>query len=258
MKTKKQNHSQSVTNNQNETGYLPIPDQTIDRVWEVLWALENERIIGDIGETVSISLAGGIVTTEEVTFYTRKNDDVLSKLSILEAITDVQFCGEKFPYYWTCRIGPKYIQTYEKYRLAHNAIIRQRNQDRQDNLLDKITLEIPEADDDIVYTVSYSNITRKIKVNGFLIANLNFDSDNEIIFDYLYQHPNTKVSRKDIEAKSKRSIKKTMHKFVENIGFSGDLRRVFFEVSVDTIKLRNPVTRTMLKQIGIEELKLTP
>lgn len=106
------------------------------------------------------------------------------------------------------------------------------------------------------YEVQYSNKTRKILINGFLLKQPRSFGDNEAIFSYLYENPNQDKSVKDITEGTGLDSIKSLNKFVENIGFTGELRKVFFKVSKGTIRFNNPITEEDLRELGIEYLKL--
>ena len=110
--------------------------------------------------------------------------------------------------------------------------------------------------EDIAYEVSYSDINRKILVNNFLIAQPNFMGENEVVFTYLYKHPNDAISKEQIEITSKTKITKRFSKIIENLGFTGELKKAFFIISKDKIMFRNPITNNVLKELGIEYLRL--
>lgn len=84
---------------------------------------------------------------------------------------------------------------------------------------------------------------RRILLNGdILMAKPDFNSENEIVFKYLYEHPNTVISKDKIESDIKVPISKTFHKIVENLGFTGGFKQLFFDISAESIRFKNPVT----------------
>jgi len=97
------------------------------------------------------------------------------------------------------------------------------------------------------YTVSYES--GDILINNKLISNPNFDGENDLVFSYLFSNPNKKFTRMQIETSVKPKPKKTFNKIIENLGFTKDLRKLFFNVSKKSIKFNNPV-------ITSHELKL--
>ncbi|MFZ6022360.1 MAG: hypothetical protein ACOYT9_02730 [Patescibacteria group bacterium] len=84
---------------------------------------------------------------------------------------------------------------------------------------------------------------RRILLNGnILMAKPDFNSENEVVFKYLYEHPNTTLMKDQIESDIKVPITKTFHKIVENLGFTSGFKQLFFDISAESIRFKNPVT----------------
>lgn len=99
---------------------------------------------------------------------------------------------------------------------------------------------------------------REILLNNlFLIGKPDFDSENELVFGHLYNNPNKRLSQAEIEQSLNIKINKSFHKIIENLGFKGDLKHIFFQVSKNTILFRNPVTPEELKSLGYTRIKLS-
>lgn len=108
----------------------------------------------------------------------------------------------------------------------------------------------------VVYRITYTQ-NREILLNEALrLARPDFDSENEVVFDYLYKNPNKKILKGQIEKETRRKITKSLHKIVENLGFKGDLKQAFFQVSKTSIYFRNPITEDDLATLGIDKIKL--
>lgn len=106
-----------------------------------------------------------------------------------------------------------------------------------------------------IYEIKYAN-SREIILNGFLLSRLNFDSENHIVFEYVYKNPNREISTDEIEENLQgRELSKTLPKIVENWGFTGQLKKVFFDVSKSKIKFRNPISNKELMDFNIERLR---
>jgi hypothetical protein len=115
------------------------------------------------------------------------------------------------------------------------------------------TVALPNSSD---LTITYTN-AREILLNGmFQLAKPNLDGENDIVFKYLYDHPNQSITKAKLEAELKIKVAKPFHKIVENLGFKSDLSRAFFSVSKTAIEFRNPVTKDALAQLGITRFKL--
>lgn len=80
----------------------------------------------------------------------------------------------------------------------------------------------------------------RILLDGkFEIAKPNFNSENELVFRYLYDNPNQRHTKKHIEEHLKIKMKKTFHKTVENLNFRSGLKKYFFDISKNGIIFKN-------------------
>lgn len=81
---------------------------------------------------------------------------------------------------------------------------------------------------------------RRILLNGKIeIAKPDFDSENERIFTYLYNHPNKKISIKEL--KEETDMTKPIDKVLSNLGFVRGLRSAFFDVNKTSIKFKKEI-----------------
>ncbi|MDD5237344.1 MAG: hypothetical protein PHU96_00070 [Candidatus Omnitrophica bacterium] len=108
---------------------------------------------------------------------------------------------------------------------------------------------------EVVYEIKYSE-NGEIFLNNFLFATVQFDGENETVFKYLFKHPNKKITKAEFKEKAGYSIGKPLHKIVDNLGFTGNLRKAFFHVSEKAILFRNPLTKKELEKLNIPQLKL--
>ena len=107
----------------------------------------------------------------------------------------------------------------------------------------------------VVYEVKYTQ-AREILINEFLLANLDFNSENDNVFDYLYKNPNKIVGIAELEKRlGGTPLKKSLHKIVENLGFVREIKRAFFDISKRSIRFRNPLTSKELEALGIPRLR---
>ena len=107
--------------------------------------------------------------------------------------------------------------------------------------------------------IKYSEDSRKIILNDlFLIANPDFESENERVFYYLYQNPNKNVTKSEIEENfnGNKTLTKSFSKIVENLNFQKDLRKAFFEISTDSIKFINPVSKERLEALNLQNIAI--
>lgn len=109
---------------------------------------------------------------------------------------------------------------------------------------------------EIVYEITYSPWREVLLNKDIKLSKPDFDSENDIVFNYLYKNPNKKIYRDGIEKEEGREISKSLHKIVENLGFKGDLKKVFFQVSKNAICFNNPITKEDLEALGISKIKL--
>ena len=111
-----------------------------------------------------------------------------------------------------------------------------------------------------VYSITYTK-AREIFLNDVvhnsvhLLAKPSFDSENDNVFNYLYEHPDQKFTKKQIEDGVQITGIKSLHKIVENLGFQGDIKRVFFNVSEQSVQFRNSITREDLKNLHVDRIE---
>ena len=109
----------------------------------------------------------------------------------------------------------------------------------------------------VIYRITYTQ-TREILLNEALrLAKPDFDSENEVVFDYLYKNPNKKFTKNQLEKELRIKIAKSFHKIIENLGFKGELKQAFFQVSKTSIYFRNPITEDDLEALGMSKIKLS-
>ena len=105
--------------------------------------------------------------------------------------------------------------------------------------------------------IDYSENSRKIVLNDiFLLAKPDFNSENEVVFSYLFKKPGTKVSKSCLEKSTGIKLKKPFHQIVDDLGFTASLKRAFFSISRNTIKFNNPVKRELLADLKISHIRV--
>lgn len=116
---------------------------------------------------------------------------------------------------------------------------------------------IPVKDEsDVICWVTFTQ-TREILLNDvFLIGKPDFDSENEVVFGYLYNNPDRTITLDELKEKLKRDITKTLHKIVENLGFKGDIKNLFFNISKSSIKFKKQITQKDLDELGLKRIRL--
>ena len=113
---------------------------------------------------------------------------------------------------------------------------------------EKTSNRLPD-ENDVIYEITYTK-QRQILMNNAQIGRPDFNSENDIVFSFLYENPNRRIGVDEIEKAVGGKLTKSLHKIVENLGFEGDTKEVFFSVSKNAIEFRNQITKK-----GIEEMK---
>ncbi len=96
---------------------------------------------------------------------------------------------------------------------------------------------------EIVHQITYTKHRQILMNDDVQIGNPDFNSENDLVFSFLYENPNRRITVEEIENKIGGKLTKTLHKIVENLGFEGDTKKLFFSVSKGVIEFRNPVTK---------------
>jgi len=222
--------------------------KALEKIWNVLQEIEEKRQLGSDNNPVKLSCTLNYSGTEANEQYEiRKN--ILEKLSSLGAINNLNKVKVNHKHgsslYWSFSIGDKYQSVLDNYQRQYKENAKEYEQTRE------IQIENP------VYEIAYTGL-REILLNKiFQIAKPDFDSENDLVFDFLYKHPNKKYTLKEIEEGIGNKLGKTLHKIVENLGFKGDLRKIFIDVSGTSICFKNPITKDDLEKIGITRIKLS-
>ena len=106
--------------------------------------------------------------------------------------------------------------------------------------------------DEVLYRVSFDN--RAIMVNGFRLSKPHFDSENDVVFDYIFQNPGRKIELAEIEAATKRTLNKKLYDIIRTLGFKNELKDIFFpHVSKTAVTFINPVTEADFRKRKLRE-----
>jgi hypothetical protein len=137
-----------------------------------------------------------------------------------------------------------------------------RNYDAENNtLLHRIAdgqriSELTPQRESIAHEITFTS-SREIVLDGmYQLTRPRFDSENEQVFTYLYAHPNETFNKKQIEEALSLKLQKTFAKIIENLGFHGDLARLFFDQSKTSIRFRKSVTVAELRAMNITLINL--
>lgn len=105
------------------------------------------------------------------------------------------------------------------------------------------------------YFITVSN-NKVILNNSFILSTPNFDSENANFIEYIIEHQNEKLSRIDVEREMKIKLKKSLKQIVQDLGFKGELKKLFFNISKIAVRFKNYVPQSHLIEIGIDKKKL--
>lgn len=81
---------------------------------------------------------------------------------------------------------------------------------------------------------------RRILLNGKIeISKPDFDSENDRVFKYLYDHADDEIPLAELKVKAR--MGKSIDKVLENLGFVKGIRSAFFNINKTTIKFKKRV-----------------
>lgn len=116
--------------------------------------------------------------------------------------------------------------------------------------------EIPLNSEKADMVISFHEDLKVVLNDTLVISKPNFDSENELVFRFLYENPNKKWSKQEIEQQIKVKIHKSFDKIVENLGFKNDLRRIFWHVSSTTVQFNNPVSNETIEKLKLKHIRI--
>jgi len=248
--SKQYSNTQQIKESSDTTINPKYTRKALEKIWDILQEIEEKRqLLGSDDDPIRLPCyLSGSIDNEQ---YEIKRS-ILGKLSCLDAIIQLHKGTtnrkEGNYLYWSFYIGDKYFEIFSEYEEEYKKIAKAYQQSKQ---MEEVKIKNP------VYKITYSDKTRKILVNNFLLAKPDFFRENEVVFTYVYNNPNRRISLEEIKEKTRYKITKSLPKILENLGFTGQLRKAFFDVSSKGIRLRNPVTKKDLKELGIKNLSLS-
>lgn len=136
-------------------------------------------------------------------------------------------------------------------------------------LISKMTIggidQDPDKEDNndvIALQLNYNHTTRQICINETPLKTPRYDSINEIVFKYLYDHPNKRISKKELEEivlkESEMVLSKSLHKIAQELGFNANRKKLFLITSKTSATLRTKITKKELEESGIDISKVLP
>lgn len=105
------------------------------------------------------------------------------------------------------------------------------------------------------YWLNYTK-NREVVLNSKYIINImQFGRASDGWFRYIYEHPNEDIALEKIRKETNEGVSGGFNKFLDNIGFTGQLRKLFFESGKTLIKFYNPITKKDLNERVCLDLK---
>ena len=118
--------------------------------------------------------------------------------------------------------------------------------------------KIKDTNEKIKCWIEYKE-TREIILNisdqRFMVNRLQFNRSNELLFKYIFSNKKKKIKINEIK-KGTGVENINFNKFVSNIGFKGELRKCFFNVSKTTIQFIDSLTTEELEKRNSDISKL--
>ena len=197
-------------------------------------------------------------------FYLQKGLEKLSSYRVIDFNQKVSNNSSSSD--WKCEHYEIYIYEAEKIeRIRDSVYERSEFPDEDDEVftgpvitgfLTKEQLAIKEYIENNYLYLSLDSTETYVLINNIVcIKELNYDNPNEFVLRHLIRNPNRKFSydqlKKDLEPEIKREIEQelgksrgSVAKFIENLGITKDLRKVFFDtINRDRVCLTTPVSK---------------
>lgn len=235
----------------NQTPNTSAPKYTrkaLEKIWNLLQEIEEKRQLTAENKKIKLPfMPPGFKGTRlafDLVFPDRQA--IVHKLELRGAISELSHT-EGLGGFWSFKPGKNYRRVFDFYDAKYQKAAKEYEQNKG---MEEIKIKEP------VYEVQYSEVTREILINGFLVAKPDFERENERFFTYVFNKPNKRISKKEIEDYYKEKLTKTFHKIAENLGFTGNFKKAFFDISSKGIRFRNPVTKKDLDSLGIKYLTL--
>lgn len=226
---------------------LPTSRKALEKMWDLLQEINLKRGITSVQDDITIpqlhhSKAKNNREAQEI------SDERLNMLRKLEneehAIKDVRWPND-FTQYVYLKLDDRYGEVFSYYQAEYKKVAEEYQNTKVN----------PAEDPDLVYSITYTASREILLNNAFQLAKPNFNSENDLFFQFIYDNPNKKLPLSEIETQTGK-LTKNIHKIIENLGFKGDLRKVFFDASQTEVCFRNPITKADLDKLGIKQIKL--
>ena len=129
--------------------------------------------------------------------------------------------------------------------------------EEKENLAIRKEIANIELTENILYQITYNDHDRIIRLNNFHLSKPNFNSENDNCFTYIYTHPNIIIDKSELEKANGSKLKKRISDIIRDLGFTDELKKIFFSVSKDKVKFINPITMQYAKKNNLLEINLT-
>ena len=222
--------------------------KSLEKIWGILQEIEEKRQlsadnkVGIVQYSYNKSdLVESAVVVED--YQNRKN--ILEKLVVLGALENLHSVN-KGELYWYFFITDKFDGVFKDYEDKYLEVAREY----------EINKKQPKVDNNLKYEIIYTPDREILLDDRYILAKPIFNSENEAVFNCIYENANRKITREEIEKKTGKKLTKTLPDILDKLGFRGDLKKAFFNVSSDAVEFRNPVSQEILEKLGIKRVKL--
>lgn len=231
-----------------------------EKLYFLLNRIYDQRVLTPSGQPILIHPLGdlnGNYPDLELLMLLKKLQDDLKVLKVTRTPLSEEEKGY-YPRYEDDYFGLELLPAFDEYLTQIQNEPEYQNYSSRRPTSSKPTVTQPTPTDttlDIIYEVTYTK-AREVLINDFFqLAKPNFDNENDLVFQFLYDNPNKKWTLKELQEKVG-NITKSLHKIVENLGFVGDFKKAFFDVSETAICFKNPITKAELEKLGIKQIRL--
>lgn len=208
--------------------------RAIRKFWAILEEIEEKRLLAVKNQLIKIPTKLSIVGNGIVGDYESRKS-IVDKLIHWDAVNNLKKITFNGRDYFKFSVSNNYKKVFGAIKNNIN-----KPESKPTPIKHESKLEVPSTSAPI-YEIKYNPQNREILLNNLLVRKPRSFGNNESVFDYLYNNPNKDWNLSEIEgAIGMQGI--DLNKFVENIGFKGDIRKVFFKVSKDKIRFNNPIT----------------
>lgn len=200
---------------------------------------ENRRqVINEIAEAIKYSLADGPIKLNPIhEIGQQKMNAIILQLEAEDVLKVIRIANDDA---WRLTLDPYIHPEYYTIEIRERQFFLDSEETKSLEIDSKSVGLNKEKETNVKSVIIYSE-DRSVILNGDIeLSRTNFNSENDIIFGFLYKNPNETFLREDLEKECKIKITKSLSKTVENLGFCRGLKKVFFDVSKNSIRFNNP------------------